>query len=127
MNFEGGLLLDESVNLGDISISSFGTPLPAKGTPSFDDSPTTRPWSTAEDDESEDGRDVAPPSPLDDKVPAGSTEADEGAAPGSLPERDPTPSPERNPEPQTPSRRTKVQITMETERIVVSIEIFRLR
>ena len=121
MNFEGGLLLDESVNLGDISISSFGTPLPAKGTPGFDDSPAARPWSTARDDESEEGGDVAPPSPLDDKVPAVSTETDEA---GSLLERDQTPPPETNPEPQTPSRRPKIQITMETEGIVVRVRLF---
>ena len=127
MNFEGGLLLDESVNLGDISISSFGTPLPMKGTPGFDDSPAARPWSAAKDDESEDGGDVAPPSPLDDKTPAGSAETGEGVAQGSLPEKDQTPSPETNPEPQTPSRRTKIQITMETEGIVVRVRLSRLR
>jgi len=124
VNFKGGLLLDESVNLGDISISSFGTPLPAKGALSFDDSPMTQPWLTTKDDESEDERDVAPPSPLDDKVPVESTETDEGAAPQSPHERDHTPSPKANPESQTPLRRPKIQITMEMEGIVVGIRLF---
>ena len=119
MNFEGGLLLDESVDLGDISISSFGTPLAAKGTPGFGNSSAARPWSTAKGDESEDGGDVAPPSPLDDKIPAGSTETDEDDTLGTLPERNQTPTPETNPELQTPSRRPKIQITMEMEGIVV--------
>ena len=122
MNFEGGLLLDESVNLGDISMSSFGTPLPVKGPPNFDDSPTTQPWLAAKDDESEDGRDTAPPSPLDDKVPAEPTEVDEDVTLPSLPKRDHTPSTRADTEPQTPSRRPKIQITMETEGIVVGVQ-----
>jgi len=120
VNFKGGLLLDESVSLGDISTSSFGTPLPAKGAPDFDDSPITRPRFTAE--EGEGGQDVAPPSPLDNKVPVEPTEADEDAAPPSFPERDRTPTPKAHPEPQTPSRRQKIQITMETEGIAVRIQ-----
>jgi len=87
MNFKGGLLLDESVNLGDISTSSFGTPLPAKGTPDFDDSLITQPKFTVEDEESEDEQDVLPPSPLDGGAPLESAEADEDAAPPSPPER----------------------------------------
>jgi len=118
MNFKGGLLLDESVNLGDISTSSFGTPLPARGAPDFDDSPITQPQFTAKDDEWEDEGDV-PSSPLDSRVPAGSTEIDEDVTPPAPPERDPTPTPRADPEPQTPSRRPKIQITMETEGIAV--------
>ena len=119
MNFKGGLLLDESVSLGDISTASFGTPLPTKGAPDFNDSPTILPQFTAEDDEGEDRQDVAPPSPLDDKVPVEPTGAGEDDAPPSFPERDRTPTPKANPEPQTPSRRQKIQITMETEGIAV--------
>jgi len=122
MNFKGGLLLDESVNLGDISTSSFGTPLPSKGTPDFDDSPITRPQFTAEDEESEDGQDVLPPSPLDGKALVESAEADEDPAPPSPPERHHTPTPKVDPEPQTPSRRIKMQITMEIEAIVVGTQ-----
>jgi hypothetical protein len=81
VNFGGGLLLDESVSLGDISTSSFGTPLPAKGAPDIDDSPITQPRFTAKDSGGEGGEGVAPPLPLDDKVPAESTEADEDVAP----------------------------------------------
>ena len=119
MNFKGGLLLDESVNLGDISTSSFGTPLPTKGEPDFDDSPITKPRFTAKDDEGEDEENVVLSSPLDSRVPARSTEADEDVAPPSPPERDRTPTPKADPEPQTPSRRPRIQITMETEGIVV--------
>jgi len=122
VNFEGGLLLDESVDLGDISISSFGTPLPAKGAPDFDDSPSTQPWLAIKDDESEDEQDVAPPSPLDDKASVEPTEADEDGAPPSPPKGDHPSSPRVDPEPQTPSRRPKIQITMETEGIVVGIQ-----
>ena len=121
MNFKGGLLLDESVNLGDISTSSFGTPLPAKGTPDFDDSLITQPQIIA-DEESEDGQDVAPPSPLDHKAPTESAEADEDAPLPNPPERDHTPTPKVDPEPQTPSRRIRMQITMETEAIVVGTQ-----
>lgn len=114
------MLLDESVNLGDISTSSFGTPLPAKGAPDFDeDSPITQPRFVADGDESEDGLDITPPSPLDDKVQAGSTEAGGDVTP----KRERTPSPKANPEPQTPSRRPKIQITMEMESIVVSAKV----
>jgi hypothetical protein len=122
MNFKGGLLLDESVNLGDISTSSFGTPLPAKGAPDFDDSLISQPRFTAEDEESEDEQDVAPPSPLDGKAPVESTEADEDAASLGPPERDHTPTPKADPELQTPSRRMKMQITMETEAIAVGAQ-----
>ena len=122
MNFKGGLLLDESVNLGDISTSSFGTPLPAKGTPDSDDSLITRPKFTAEDEESEDEQDVLPPSPLDGRALLESAEADEDAAPPSPPERHHTPTPKADPEPQTPSRRVKMQITMEIEAIVVGAQ-----
>ena len=117
MNFKGGMLLDESVNLGDISTSSFGTPLPAKGTPDLDDSPIPRPQFIAKDDENECRMEDGPASPLDDKAPAESTESDEDIAP----ERERTPPPKANPEPQTPSRRPKIQITMETEGIVVRV------
>jgi hypothetical protein len=117
INFKGGLLLDESVSLGDISISSFGTPLPAKGAAESDDSPMT--LFAARHEESESEQDVAPSSPLDGKIAAESTGADEDADPPSIPERDHTPTPKADPEPQTPSRRPKIQITMETEAIVV--------
>jgi len=120
MNFKGGLLLDESVSLGDISTSSFGTPFPAKGAPDFDDSPITQPQFTAKDEESEDGQDTAPPSPLGGKAPVESAEADEDATPPSPPGRGHTPIPKGDPEPQTPSHRMKMQITMETEAVVVS-------
>jgi hypothetical protein len=123
VNFKGGLLLDESVSLGDISISSFETPLPAEGALGFDDSPITQPRFTAGDDESEEEQDVAPRSPLDDKVPAEPTEADEDIAPPDLPPRRGTPSPGVNPEPQTPSRRPKMQITLETEGVVVRARV----
>ena len=113
-------MLDESVSLGDISTSSFGTPLPTKGAPNFDDSPVTQPRFAA-DDECEEGQDVAPPSPLDGRVPTEPTKADVDIAPPSPPERDRTPTPKTNPEPQTPSRRPKIQITMETEGVVVGV------
>ena len=122
MNFKGGLLLDESVNLGDISTSSFGTPLLVKGAPDLDDSLITQPQFTAKDEESEDGQDSAPPSPLDGKAPAESAEADGDVAPPSPPEKDHTPTLKSDPEPQTPSRRVKMQITMETEAIVVGTQ-----
>ena len=121
MNFKGGLLLDESVNLGDISTSSFGTPLPVKGAPDFDDSSIYQPRLTVEDEEIDDGEDVAPPSPLDDEVPVESAEVDKDSPPPSLSERDHPPTP-RDSEPHTPSRRTEIQITMETEGIVVSTQ-----
>lgn len=114
MNFKGGLLLDESVNLGDISTSSFGTPFPAKRAHDFDDSPVTQPRFAAKDEESEDEQDVIPPSPLYGK--------DEDVVPPDVPERDHTPTPKVDPEPQTPSRRSKIQITMETEGIVVGTQ-----
>ena len=123
INFKGGLLLDESVSLGDISTSSFGTPLPAKGAAGSDDSPIT--LFAAKHDESEDEQDAVPSSPLDAKIAAESTETDEDVAPPSIPERDRTPTPKADPEPRTPSRRQKIQITMETEAIVVRIQRLR--
>jgi hypothetical protein len=122
MDFKDGLLLDESVNLGDISTSSFGTPLPAKGAPDLDDSPIAQPRFAIEGDESEDEQDAAPRSPLYDKVPAEPADANEDVAPQSLPQKDRTPSPKANTEPQTPSRRPKIQITLETEGIVVGVQ-----
>jgi hypothetical protein len=122
MDFKDGLLLDESVNLGDISTSSFGTPLPAKEAPDLDDSPITQPRFAIEGDESEDEQDVAPRSPLYDKVPAEPADTNEDVAPQSLPQKDRTPSPKANTEPQTPSRRPKIQITLETEGIVVGVQ-----
>ena len=120
MNFEGGLLLDESVNLGDISTSSFGTPLPAKEAPDFDDSPITQPRFLTEDDESGDKRVVTPSSPFDDKAPTWSKGADVDATPQHIPKKNQIPTLKGDPEPQTPSRRSKLQITMETETITVS-------
>jgi len=122
MDFKGGLLLDESVSLGDISTSSFGTPLLAKGGTDPDDSPITQPHFNTRGDESEDGQDVTPSSPLDDKVPTRLTETNEDVTPPSPPKRDRTPSPKANPEPQTPTHRPRIQITMETEGIVVSAQ-----
>ena len=127
MNFKGSMLLDESVSLGDISTSSFGTPLPVKGSPNFEDSPVAQPQFIVKDDESEDGQEDSPPSPLDDMIPVGSVEADEDVAPRSSPDRDRTPSPKAHPEPRTPSRRPKIQITMEMEGIVVSAQRLRPR
>lgn len=111
------MLLDESVSLGDISTSSFGTPLPVKGAAELYDSPIT-PFA-AKRGESEDEQDIFPSSPLDGKISAESIEADEDVAPPSIPERDHTPTLKADPEPQTPLRRPKIQITMETEAIVV--------
>lgn len=111
------MLLDESVSLGDVSTSSFGTPLPAKGATELDYSPIT-PFA-AKREESEDEQDIFPSSPLDGKIAAESIEADEDVPPPSIPERDHTPTPKADPEPQTPLRRPKIQITMETEAIVV--------
>ena len=108
------------MNLGDISTSSFGTPLPAKATPDLDDSPITQPRFNAGDDESEDGQDSAPPSPLDDRTPAKPKEANVEITSQRIPGRDQTPK--ADPEPQTPSRRQKIQITMETETVVVSTQ-----
>lgn len=122
MNFRGSLLLDESVSLGDISTSSFGTPLPARGALDFDDSPITQPQFTTKDEDSEDGQDTAPPSPLDGEAPAESAKADEDTAPPSPPGRGHIPIPKGDPEPQTPSHRVKMQITMETEAVVVSTQ-----
>lgn len=116
VNFKGGLLLDESVSLGDISTSSFGTPLPAKVAAESVDSSIT--LFTAKHEESEDEQGVRL-SPLDGRIAVESTEPDEDVAPPSIPERDHTPTPKADPEPQTPSRRPKIQITMETEAIVV--------
>jgi hypothetical protein len=124
--------LDESVNLGEISTSSFGTPLSVKGALDLNHSPITLPRSTEKDDESGDKRDVTPPSsPLDDKALLDSKEADVDVAPQRTPRRnrtptprrDQTPTPKRDPEPQTPSRRPKIQITVETESIAVSSRI----
>ena len=123
MDFKGGLLLDESVNLGDVSTASFGTPLLAKAGPDFEDSPIAQPRFSAEDDESEDERDIVPVSPLDDRVPAEPKEVNEDSIPPSLPERDRTPTPKADPEPQTPSRRQRIQITMETETVVVCAQL----
>ena len=120
VNFKGGFLLDESVNLGDISTSSFGTPLPANGTLDFDDSPITHPRFTAKDDGSGDEPDVTPPSPLDDKAPTGSKEVKVDATPQRVPERDRASTPKGISGPQTPSRRPKIHITIETETVVVS-------
>ena len=110
------------MNLGDISTSSFGTPLPANGTPDFDDSPIALPRFTATDGESGDEQDAAPPSPLDDKAPAESKETDVDATPQRIPERNRTQTPKGGSEPPTPSRRPKIQITMETETIIVSAQ-----
>ena len=119
MNFKGGLLLDESVNLGDISTSSFGTPLATKGALDLGDSPITQPQFTVEDDDSEDEKDISPPSPLTDKATFESQQADVDV--DDTPGRDRTPTPKANQEPQTPSHRQKIQITMETEAIAVSV------
>ena len=128
MNFKGSLLLDESVNLGDISTSSFGTPLPAKGAPDLDDSPVALPRFTEKDDESGDEHDVAPPSPLDDKVLSeASKETEADATPRRISKRDRTPTPQGVSEPQTPSRRPKIQITIEIESIIVSTHVCHSR
>lgn len=120
MNFKGGLLLDESVNLGDVSTSSFGTPLPAKRTPDPDDSPIIQPQFTAKDNDIGQKQAATPPLLPDDKALAGSKDAGVDA-PQHIPERDRTPTLREDSEPQTPSRRPKIHITMETETITVSI------
>jgi len=120
VNFKGGLLLDESVNLGDVSTSSFGTPLTTQGALDLDGSPITQPQFTMEGDDSDDEKDISPPSPLADKATFESQEANVGV--DDIPERDRTPTPKANQEPQTPSHRQKIQITMETEAVVVSVQ-----
>lgn len=111
--------MDESVNLGDVSTSSFGTPLTTQGALDLDDSPITQPQFTMEDDDSDDEKDISPPSPLADKAAFESQEA--GVDVDDIPERDRTPTPKANQEPQTPSHRQKIQITMETEAVVGKI------